>query len=84
MEYILIQRPGDKETLLQNREYFRKQNDAQLIEACEKQIKIGIVGVHQQALWLVALRFVMKERNLDCPIILEDNLLLKFKEESGV
>ena len=79
--YILIQRSGDKETLLENREYFRKQNDAELIEACEKQRRLGIVGVHQQALSLVALRFVMVERKIDCPIIIEDNIVVKFKEQ---
>ncbi len=79
--YILIQRPGDREIMIDYSDYFRKYSDAELIEDCEKQRKLGIVGVHQQALSLVGLRFVMKERNLDCPIIIEDNILVKFRDD---
>jgi len=82
--YILIQRPGDGEIMIEYRDYFRKYSDAELIEECDKQRKLGIVGVHRQALSLVGLRFVMLERKIDCPIIIEDDILVKFRDDGVV
>jgi hypothetical protein len=82
MKYVLIQRPGDKERIMENIASFRKKTDAELIKGCEEQRKLGIVGVHAQALSLVALRYVMKERSIDCPIVIEDNIVVGFKEEA--
>lgn len=81
MKYFLIQMPGDREMLINRLAVFRTYNDAELIEACEKQRKRGLTGVHGQALELLGLWTVMKERNLDCPIIIENNLVLYFREE---
>lgn len=81
MEYLLLQYPGDKEDYLEFVKYFRKRTDAELVEACKSNRKIGIVGSKGQALMLVALHFEMVERHIDCPIIFEDNILLKFRKD---
>lgn len=72
--HIHIQRKGDDQIILDYIKSFKTYDDAKLIEAFEAQKKCGITGVHQQALYLIALRTVMMERFNDSPITIEDNL----------
>ena len=78
--HIYISRIGDREIIRNYIESFRKMEDAQLQEQCVSKKKLGIVGVHQQALNLIAFNIVMKERFNDSPIIIENNCLIRFKE----
>lgn len=55
-------------------------DDEQLQKESENKKKLGIVGVHQQALNLIAFNIVMKERFNDSPVTIEDNCLIQFKE----
>lgn len=78
--HIYTLRPGDGEELLKYAEYFKVKENAEILRDCEGQRKLGIVGVHQQALYLLALRKVMLERFGESPILLEDDVLIKFRE----
>ncbi len=55
--------------------------DAELVKSCENDRKIGIVGVKNQALMLVALHFEMVKHHIDCPIIFDDNVLVKLRKD---
>ena len=78
--HIYISRIGDREIIMNYIEYFRKMDDEQLQKESENKKKLGIVGVHQQALNLIAFNIVMKERFNDSPVTIEDNCLIQFKE----
>jgi hypothetical protein len=80
--HIYISRIGDREIIENYIEYFRKMDDAQLLKESENKKKLGIVGVHQQALNLIAFNIVMKERFNDSPVTIEDNCLIQFKQET--
>jgi hypothetical protein len=82
--HIYIPRPGDREIILQNLEYFRKMDDEQLQVESEAKKKLGIFGVHQQALHLIAFNIVMKERFNDSPIEIVDNCLIRFKDNPDI
>lgn len=79
--HIYLPRVGDREIILNYIEDYRKMEDAQLQALCESKKKLGIIGAHHQGLVLIAFNIVMKERFNDSPIIIEDNCLIRFKEE---
>ena len=62
MKHVFIPREGDEERFLDYENHFKKFSDQELIESCQKQVRCSITGVHAQAVYLVALRKVMKER----------------------
>ena len=76
--HIYIARQGDREHILERREYYRSYSKDELInrynEACAK----GFFGSHGQALELIALWMVFRERFGDSPIIITDNVLIEF------
>jgi hypothetical protein len=53
--YILVERPGDDEEIAKYRLQFASKTDDEIRELSNKQKKIGIVGVHQQGLYIRAL-----------------------------
>ena len=76
MKHLFMPREGDKERFLNNLGHFRKKSDQELIDAYQREANIGITGVHAQALHLLALRKVMKERFGESPITLEDGCII--------
>lgn len=72
MKHVFISREGDEEHFVDNVSHFRKKSDQELIEAYHREARIGITGVHAQAVYLLALRTVMKERFGESPVTLED------------
>lgn len=79
--HIYISRIGDREIIDNYIEYFRKMDNAQLLTESEHKKKLGIVGVHRQALNLIAFNIVMKERFNDSPVTIQDNGLIQFKDQ---
>jgi len=75
MEYINIQRSGDVEEIRKYKKSFEQNSLEELIETYNKQARLGIVGVHQQALYLIALKQEFVERLINCPIYLKDHIL---------
>jgi hypothetical protein len=76
MKYVFISRKDDQETF---KKFYRDLEDLPnetLLEQYNNQVEIGIVGVHSQALKLLALRKIFLERFGESPIILEDNIVI--------
>lgn len=78
--HIYIPRPGDREIVQTYIESYQKLEDAELQESAANIRKSGFVGAHQQALNLIAFNIVMKIRFNDSPIVIEDNCLIRFKD----
>ena len=53
--YVLVERPGDDEEVAKYRQQFVAKTDEEIRELLNKQKKIGMVGVHQQGLYMRAL-----------------------------
>jgi hypothetical protein len=51
----LVERPGDDEEVAKYRQQFASKTDHEIRELLNKQKKIGMVGVHQQGLYVRAL-----------------------------
>jgi hypothetical protein len=77
--HIYFPRPGDREVILKYIESMMKDDDAATVARFEREKRIGITGVHQQALYLLALRAVMLERFKDSPILFDDNSVIGFR-----
>ena len=66
---------GDQEAIQEDLERFRTYNDQDLVDAFNQEARMGIVGVHQQQLNLIALRQVMRERFRHSPIFFESGVM---------
>ena len=75
MEYVYVGRKDDQKIIADNKRWFEKKTLEELVECYNKEAKCGIVGVHQQALYLIALRQEFKERLKESPVYLEDYVL---------
>ncbi len=75
MEYIYIGRDTDEKTIAVYKGYFETKTIEELVDAYNKQVKCGIVGVHQQALYLIALKNEFKECLKESPVYLLEYVL---------
>mgnify|MGYP006284470515 FL=1 len=75
METVLIFWKGDKDVIHEYIATFRGFGDQELVDAYNREARMGIVGVHRQMLYLIALREVMKERFHHSPIYVESNIM---------
>ncbi len=75
MEYIYIKSEHNQAHI----DRFKKKLEAmtleELVQAYNKEAKSGIVGVHMQALYLIALRQEFKERLTESPVYLLEHIL---------
>ena len=62
--YVLVERPGDDEEVAKYRQQFGAKTDDEIRELLNKQKKIGMVGVHQQGLYVRALMEEFADRAL--------------------
>lgn len=62
--YVLVERPGDDEEVAKYRQQFVAKTDDELRELLNKQKKIGMVGVHQQGLYVRALMEEFADRTM--------------------
>ena len=62
--YVLVERPGDDEELAKYRQQFVAKTDEEIRELLNKQKKIGMVGVHQQGLYMRALMEEFADREM--------------------
>ena len=60
MEYIYVARSEDRKKILENFEKFKELSDGEIKLKFEREKKLGIVGVHDQILYLIALRKVIR------------------------
>lgn len=77
MEYLFIQRPGDKEEILELLNNFKEYSKEELIEDYNKAVEIGIVGSRAQAQKLIALNITFKTIFISSPIKIENNILIR-------
>ena len=68
LKSIYFERPGDAESLERYRASFAKASDEELIEDYNRELRIGITGVRQQAIYLTALNEEMAKRFGKSPV----------------
>lgn len=81
MEYVFIQRPGDKEEILELLNNFKEYSKEELIEDYNKAVEIGIVGSRAQAQKLIALNITFKTIFSSSPIKIENNILIRLTDK---
>ncbi len=62
MKHVFTSREGDQKLFLEFYERLKELSDEKLIEAYYREIRIGMTGVHAQAVYVLALRKLMKGR----------------------
>jgi len=75
MQHIYIAREKDQTTIAEYKKRFETDTLEALVESYNRQVNCGIVGVHQQALYLIALRQEFKERLKESPVYLLQHIL---------
>ena len=75
MEHIYIARKQDKNSIADYKKIFEAETLETLVESYNRQVKSGVTGVHQQALYLIALRQEFRERLKESPIYLLEQVL---------
>ena len=75
MEHIYVGRQDDKNIIADYKKRFEAETLEALVESYNSQVKCGIVGVHRQALYLIALRQEFKERLKESPVYLLEYVL---------
>ena len=62
MKHVFTSWEGNQELVAKFYDRLKALNDEQLIEAYHKHIRLGLTGVHAQAVYVLALKKVMKNR----------------------
>lgn len=62
MKHVITARQGDQKLFSAFYDRLTALSDEKLIEAYYREVNLGITGVHAQAVYVLALRKVMKER----------------------
>lgn len=75
MEYIYVNRKDDADSIADYKKIFEAETLEELVATYNKQVKCGITGVHQQALYLIALRQEFRERLKESPVYLLEHVL---------
>ncbi len=65
MNYILISRKGDQDVINEYLTGFAQKTSKELVELYNREARIGITGIHRQALYLIALKFEFESRLVD-------------------
>lgn len=75
MKQIYIGRKGDAAVIADYKKSFEAKSLEELADDYNRQVKCGIVGVHQQALYLIAMRLEFRERLKDSPVHFQEYIL---------
>jgi len=75
MEYVYIERGNDINIIVDHKKLFESKALTELVNAYNKQVKCGIVGVRQQGLYLIALKQEFKARLKESPIYFLEHIL---------
>ena len=76
MEYLFIQRPGDREKIMELLKEFKQCSKEELVSRYNRTVEVGIVGVHAQAQMLVALYNAFKTAFGKSPVKVEENIII--------
>ncbi len=84
MKYV-YQRASDDEAIIREyKERLSKESLDALIEMYNWEARCGIVGVHRQALYLIAVRKEFLERLEQSPIAIEDRKIIDLSAEIDI
>ena len=75
MEHLYIGRDHDNNVIADYKKWFEAKTLDELVASYNSQVTCGIVGVHRQALYLIALRQEFKERLKESPVYLLEHVL---------
>lgn len=75
MKYVYIKRISDEKIIEEYAAQFRQSSLEELVEDYNRQQKCGIVGVHRQALYLIAMRQEFLNRLKESPVFLKNYIL---------
>jgi len=76
--HIYIYREGDREIVAKSLEFNMNKSNTEIIEAYNDACSLGFVGVHRQALSVIALNMTFYKRFGKSPIKVTDNTLIEF------
>jgi hypothetical protein len=76
MEYLFIQRVGDREKIIELIKEFKQYSKEELITRYNTTVDVGIVGVHAQAQMIVALHQAFRASFEKSPIKIVDNAII--------
>ena len=81
MEYLFIQRPGDREKIMELLGNYKKKSKQELVSYYNSSVTTGIVGVHAQAQMLVALHNAFGAIFGKSPIKIEENSIISLTDK---
>ena len=76
MEYLFIQRAGDREKIMELLIEFKQCSKEELVSRYNRSVELGIVGVHAQAQMLVALHQAFRIVYGKSPIKIVENTII--------
>ena len=76
MEYLFIQRVGDREKIIAQLNEFKTCSKEELVARYNRTVEIGIVGSHAQAQMIVALHQAFRAGFEKSPIKIVDNAII--------
>jgi len=80
LQYMLLERPGDREFAIKMLSGYTQLDNAGLIEVYNSAWRVGIVGSHLQAVSYYALHIAFKRRFGKSPILIEEEIILSLSE----
>jgi len=79
MEYVNIPRSEDRTVILEYKESFQSDTTQKLVDRYNREAKMGIVAVHRQGLFLIALHLEFLERFDKSPLGIKDSIAISLK-----
>jgi len=79
MEYVYIPREEDRNIILDYKEKFEPDGNQKLVDSYNREAKMGILGVHRQGLYLIALHLEFIERFDKSPLGIKDSISIALK-----
>jgi hypothetical protein len=83
LQVIYVPFPGDEKVIRDYKESFSQMSTDELVEAYNKQARLGYVGVHRQVLYMLAMQREFIER-FEVDIIEKDSSGMIFSMKSEV
>ncbi len=81
MEYLFIQRSGDREKIMELLIEFKLCTKQDLVSRYNRSVEVGILGVHAQAQMLIALRSAFITTFGKSPINIEENAIISLTDK---
>jgi len=80
LQYMLLEKPGDREFAIKMLSAYTQLDNAGLIEAYNSAWRVGIVGSHLQAVSYYALHIAFKRRFGASPILIQNEIILSLTD----